>query len=35
MPDEVINGYLMHYETYGQGPTLVMIHGGLGGGEGS
>ena len=35
MPDEVINGYLMHYETYGQGPPLVMIHGGLGGGEGS
>ena len=35
MPDEVINGYLMHYETYGQGPALVMIHGGLGGGEGS
>ena len=35
MPDELINGYLMHYETYGQGPTLVMIHGGLGGGEGS
>ena len=34
MPDEVINGYLMHYETYGQGPPLVMIHGGLGGGEG-
>ncbi len=35
MPDEVINGCLMHYETYGQGPALVMIHGGLGGGEGS
>ena len=35
MPDEVINGYQMHYETYGQGPALVMIHGGLGGGEGS
>ena len=35
MPEEVINGYLMHYETYGQGPPLVMSHGGLGGGEGS
>ena len=35
MPEEVINGYLMHYQTYGQGPVLVMIHGGLGGGEGS
>jgi 3-oxoadipate enol-lactonase len=35
VPDEVINGYLMHYETYGQGPTLVMIHGGLGGGQGA
>lgn len=34
MPDEVINGYRMHYEVYGQGQPLVMIHGGLGGGEG-
>ena len=35
MPEEVINGYRMHYEVYGNGPALVMIHGGLGGGEGS
>ena len=35
MPDQVINGYRMHYEIYGQSPTLVMIHGGLGGGVGS
>ena len=35
MPNKVINGYLMHYETYGQGRALVMIHGGLGAGEGS
>ncbi len=35
MPDELINGYEMHFEVYGQGPALVMIHGGLGGGEGS
>ena len=35
MPDELINGYVMRYEVYGQGPALVMIHGGLGGGEGS
>jgi 3-oxoadipate enol-lactonase len=34
MPDEVINGYRMHYEVYGQGQPLVMAHGGLGGGEG-
>ena len=35
MPNKVINEYLMHYETYGQGRALVMIHGGLGAGEGS
>ena len=34
MPEELINGYRMHYEIHGQGPPLVMIHGGLGGGEG-
>jgi 3-oxoadipate enol-lactonase len=34
MPEESINGYRMHYEVYGQGDALVMIHGGLGGGEG-
>ena len=34
MPQEVINGFLMHYEVHGQGPTLAMVHGGLGGGEG-
>lgn len=34
MPEELINGYRMHYEVRGQGPPLVMIHGGLGGGEG-
>jgi pimeloyl-ACP methyl ester carboxylesterase len=32
--DDVINGYRMHYEAYGQGQPLVMAHGGLGGGEG-
>ncbi len=35
MPQETINGYNMHYEVHGDGPPLVMIHGGLGGGEGS
>lgn len=35
MADALINGYEMHYEVHGQGPVLVMIHGGLGGGEGS
>ena len=35
MPEEFINGYRMHYQVYGQGQPLVMIHGGLGGGEGS
>ena len=35
MPQETINGYKMHYEVHGQGQPLVMIHGGLGGGEGS
>jgi 3-oxoadipate enol-lactonase len=34
MPEELINGYRMHYEVHGQGDALVMIHGGLGGGEG-
>ena len=35
MPQELINGYRMYYEVQGDGPPLVMIHGGLGGGEGS
>ena len=35
MPQETINGYKMHYEVHGEGQPLVMIHGGLGGGEGS
>ena len=37
MLQETINGYNMHYEVHGQGEgqPLVMIHGGLGGGEGS
>lgn len=37
MPQETINGYKMHYEVHGQGEgqPLVMIHGGLGGGDGS
>ena len=35
MPEETINGYKMHYEVNGDGQPLVMIHGGLGGGEGS
>ena len=35
MPESIINGYLMHHEKYGEGPTLIMIHGGLGGGDGS
>ena len=35
MPQETINGYKMHYEVHGDGQPLVMIHGGLGGGEGS
>lgn len=34
MPEELINGYLMHYQVHGKGQPLVMIHGGLGGGEG-
>ncbi|PKB80146.1 MAG: hypothetical protein BZY88_09495 [SAR202 cluster bacterium Io17-Chloro-G9] len=34
MPEETINGYRMYYEVHGQGQPLVMIHGGLGGGEG-
>ena len=34
MPEEMINGYRMHYEVHGQGQPLVMVHGGLGGGEG-
>ena len=35
MPETLINGYQMHYENYGEGATLLMIHGGLGGGVGS
>ena len=34
MTEELINGYRMHYEVYGHGQPLVMVHGGLGGGEG-
>ena len=34
MPEENINGYRMYYEIHGQGQPIVMIHGGLGGGEG-
>jgi 3-oxoadipate enol-lactonase len=34
LPENLINGYQMRYEVYGQGQPLVMIHGGLGGGEG-
>jgi 3-oxoadipate enol-lactonase len=34
MPEALINGYRMHYEVYGEGQPLVMVHGGLGGGEG-
>ena len=32
-----INGYRMHYQTFGNddAPTLALIHGGLGGGDGS
>lgn len=32
-----INGYRMHYEVFGDGdaPALALIHGGLGGGDGS
>ena len=32
MPEAIINGYRMHYEVYGRGQPLVLIHGGLGGG---
>ena len=35
MPRELVNGYMMHYEDYGAGYPLVMVHGGLGGGDGS
>ncbi len=34
MPEAIINGFRMYYEDHGQGQPLVMIHGGLGGGEG-
>ena len=34
MPEAIINGFRMYYEAHGTGPALVMIHGGLGGGEG-
>ena len=34
MPEAQINGYRMYYEVDGHGPALVMLHGGLGGGEG-
>jgi len=34
VPEAVINGFRMYYETHGSGQPLVMIHGGLGGGEG-
>jgi pimeloyl-ACP methyl ester carboxylesterase len=35
LPKDIINGYKMHYGVYGKGEPLIMIHGGLGGGEGS
>ena len=37
MPYAEINGYRMHYSVYGDemAPALVLIHGGLGGGDGS
>lgn len=34
VPEAIINGFRMYYETHGNGQPLVMIHGGLGGGEG-
>ena len=34
MPETAINGYTMYYEVHGEGLPLVMVHGGLGGGEG-
>lgn len=34
MPEARINAYRMYYEAYGEGQPLVMVHGGLGGGEG-
>lgn len=34
MPEATLNGFRMYYETHGEGPPLVLIHGGLGGGEG-
>lgn len=34
VPEAIINGFRMYYETHGSGQPLVMIHGGLGGGEG-
>ena len=34
MPEATVNGFRMYYETHGAGEPLVMIHGGLGGGEG-
>ena len=34
MAEMTINGFRMYYETHGSGQPLVMIHGGLGGGEG-
>ena len=34
MPEASINGYAMYYEVHGEETPLVMIHGGLGGGEG-
>ena len=27
MPEAIINGYRMHYEVYGRGQPLVLIHG--------
>ncbi len=34
VPEATINGFRMYYEVHGTGQPLVMIHGGLGGGEG-
>ena len=35
MPRELINGFMMQYESYGSGFPLVVVHGGLGGGDGA
>ncbi|MBO54365.1 MAG: hypothetical protein CL886_01775 [Dehalococcoidia bacterium] len=35
MPSQTLNGYEMHYQVFGTGQPIVIIHGGLGGGDGS